>query len=200
MATIPTVDLAAFPIIVPHVPIPDEGEHTARDLAVCRAVGAALALPSAITLDGHANYAALEICKASGTGPAVEYRVRVLGFAFGKGSKKDVEYLGVSLVCLDANKQIVAWTEDVQSFEGTPAFWAAVHAGKPPPPPKKASLKNCGLLTFVTDEKPIAITAEIRALVSALVPAGTEQPADAVKKAAAKKAAKKPAAKKPKKK
>jgi hypothetical protein len=166
----PLVDLADFPITALHAGAPDDGPHTIRGDAICRAVEAALKLPSSVGLSPHAQYASLRYCSAGGPG-ATEYRIRINGFAFGEGSKKALEYLAISVLGL-RGEDIVAWSEDVQKPGDSAKDWEAFHAGKYPgrtsPPPKKGSPKGCGRLSFVgADGTPIRITPELRALVAA---------------------------------
>jgi hypothetical protein len=192
-ADVPTVDLAAFPIVAPHTRLePNEGEHTIRERSVCRAVSSALGLSGPLSVDANASYASLSLCGSSSDDEPVEHRIRVLGFIFGTGRRKETEYLGVSMVSLNAKKEIIAWSEDVQKLKGTPAYWAAVHAGKPPPPPKRGSLRDAGRLTFVVDGAPTEITPQIRELVAKLAPESPE----ASGKTAGKTPAKKTSAKK----
>lgn len=191
---VPSVDLQSFPILAKHVRLdPREGDHTIRGRAICEAVGAALGLPAPLALDQNESYATLSYCGVS-NGAAVEYRIRVLGFAFGAGSHKATEYLAISFVGLNAAGEVVGWSEDVQKSTGTKAYWEAVNAGKPPPPPKKGSLRDCALLTFVSERAPIEITPAIRALVAELAPAEGAPPAK-TQPSAKKSAPKKPATK-----
>lgn len=190
----PVVDLSQFPVSARHVRLEaDEGNHTIRERAICQAVGAALGLPPSVSVDANENYATLNTIGGSGDTETVAYRIRVLGFGFGQGSKKEVEYLAISYVGVDASDTVVEWSEDVQRFTGTEAHWQAVSAGLPLPPPKKGALRDAALLTFIEGGQAMSITSELRALVAKLAP-----PTEAVPpaKKSARKAGKKAAAKK----
>lgn len=197
-------DLSPFSIVARYLPLDDEPSHMTLERVLCEAVAGALHLPAPLTLDAHAKYATTSYCGTASEDPIVELRIRVLGFAFGQGSKKTTEYLGVSFVTLDAQGKVVGWSEDLHKINDSGAgtnsgdYWRAVNANKVPPKPK-ARAKDCALLTFVTvkgEEKSVApITDAIRALVAEVAPPVT---ATAIKAPA--KAAKKPAMKAPTKK
>src|SRR5262245_45138433 len=93
----PKVDLAAFPIVAKPVKVSDEGDHEVRENAVSSAVHAALGLPKAVRLSSWGNGASMNMCGAGGPKPTT-YRVRINGFGFGTGSKKDIEYLSISVL------------------------------------------------------------------------------------------------------
>ncbi len=152
---------------------------------ICEAVAKALSLPAGVGLSADASYATLSTCGSGGEGPCIGYRMRVNGFAFGLGSKKTTEYLALSFYGSNAAGEVLLWSEDLQAFRGTPSYWKAVNAGLPPPKLPKPNPRLCALLTFVdTDEEPVPITAELRALVAAVAPPVADLP----KKSAAKKA------------
>jgi hypothetical protein len=179
--TSPAVDLSAFAIRALHTPRPAEPDHVARNRVICEAVAAALGLPAGLTLDAAVNYATLSYGGGAAATSAVEYRVRVLGFAFGKGAKKHLEYLGVSLVGLGRDGAIVGWSEDIQAIGDGQREWRAEQQGLAPPPPR-SNPRDCGLLCFVSGQTPAPLTDEVRALVARHAP-----PAAPAKKAKAKK-------------
>lgn len=164
-------DLSVFPVVMPHTPLPGEADHTTRGRSICEAAAAALQLPAGLALDDHENYATTSACGAGVDSPVVEYRLRVLGVANGQNAKKNVEYLGVSYVALDAAGKVVGFSGDLHAMEGGNAYWRAVNAGAEPPKPKKRP-RDCGLLTFVRGpgRAPMAITPELRALIAKVAP------------------------------
>jgi hypothetical protein len=177
----PKVDLASFPITAEHERQGDEGDHTARERAICVGIARAIGLPAGVKLSGHAAYASIDYCSAGGP-DATSYRLRVNGFGFGEGSKKDTEYLAVTVLGLRGD-DIVAWSEDVQRLGDGAKDWEAFRAGKWPgrssPPPKKGNPKAFARLTFVdAKDQPLPITKELRALVAKIAaPAPAEAPA-----------------------
>jgi hypothetical protein len=196
--TAPTVDLSSFSIRAPYAVLPGEPGHETRARIICSAVGASLGLPAGIALDSHQNYATLAFCSGSFAEKPVEIRARVLGFTFGKGAKKDKEYLALSFVALDKGGVVVGWSEDIRFVGDGHREWAAQEAGLPPPPPK-SNPRDCAKLSFVAGDVVTPITPALRALVAKVAPATAAKKVEP--KAAAKKpAAKKPAAKKPAKK
>ena len=169
----PLVDHAAFPIRARHVVVKNQGEHVARQRAICKAVAKALSLPAGVAVSAETSYATLSTCGTSIDGPCVEYRVRINGFAFGLGSKKTTEYLAASFVGMNAAGEVVVCSEDLQADRRTPAYWKAVNAGLPPPKPPKPNPRLCALLTFVDakdEDEAVRITAKIRSLVAAVAP------------------------------
>ncbi len=194
---VPIVDLSQFPITARHVRLEaDEGNHTIRQRAICQAVGAALELPRAIAVDANVNYATLNTIGGSSDAETAGYRIQVLGFGFGQGSKKTTEYLAISYVGVDASGNLVEWSEDVQRFTGTQAYWDAVNAGLPPPAPKKGALRDAALLTFVDESgEAVSITPALRALVAKVAPA--TEAVSPTKKTAGQPAKKAPAKKAP---
>lgn len=180
-------DLSIFPSAVPHQPRAGEADHETRGRCLCEAAAAALQLPEGLALDDRANYANPSSCSAGVDSPVVEYRLRVLGVANGQNAKKNVEYLGVSYVALDAAGKVVGYSGDLHALEGGNAYWRAVNAGAEPPKPKKRP-KDCGLLTFVSgaERTPLAITPELRALIAKVAPPQAPAP-EKPKKAAKKK-------------
>ncbi|MBI4821383.1 MAG: hypothetical protein HY791_34305 [Deltaproteobacteria bacterium] len=174
----PIVELTDFPIVARELPS-GQPAHSTRSTAICQAISGALSLPAGVSIDDHANYATLSTVGLPNRGDEVEFRVRINGFSFGKGSKKTIEYLSVSFVGLDASSAVVTWSEDLQGFRGTTAYWDAIHAGKPPPK-LKANPRDCALLTFIdADGQPMPMTDELRAAVSrvAAPPAPKAKPA-----------------------
>lgn len=181
-------DLSVFPVVVPYKPLPGEADHMARGRILCEAAASALDLPKGVTLDARANYATTSACGAGVDSPAVEYRLRVLGVANGLNAKKNLEYLGVSYVALDAAGKVVCFSGDLHAEDGGNAYWRAVNAGAEPPKPKKRP-KDCGLLTFVSgpERTPMAITPELRALIEKVAPPADTKAEEKKPKATAKK-------------
>ena len=151
--TVPTVDLARFPITVRPVAQADEADHTTRTRTVCEAVSAALALPG-LAASAEPIGANLSYCATSAPCAVSEYRLRVNGTTAGLYAAKEVEFVSVSLVALEGDA-VVGWSEDLSSNRPadaarlalvdaqqdpvfiTDALRAAIVARLPPSPPRK---------------------------------------------------------------
>lgn len=180
-------DLSPFPVVLPNKALPGEADHTTRARLVCEGAAQALQLKAPLALDAFKNYASTSYCGTGENGPEAEYRVRVLGIGNGLNAKKNIEYLAVSFLALDAQGNVVGWSEDLHKLEGGREFWRAVNKGLEPPKAKK-SAKDCALLTFVTgpERTPVTVTPELRALVEQAVGVAEQAPEKKPGKKAAK--------------